>query len=269
LGFLILACVVVVAKAKIGRDAETVWLFGIGAMRTSNLTKAIVSKSRIIERVKALDLPSVKLLLDGKPALLRVTDREGRNLLHVACSVPSAKGVPAAAAARIVNFLLDRGLEIDTPVGRESCTALFFAVARARNRTLVRLLLKRGAKVTSAPGGGLYAAGWWEDLGILRLLIDAGAPIDTADDMTPFLACWCWKKFEAAKFLAASGADVNHQDAKGKTALHYGVEKEFEPARLKWLVKHGASADVQDHNGVSPRSRASRKRDKRFTAALA
>ena len=120
-----------------------------------------MSKSRIIERVKALDLPSLKVLLDAKPALLQVTDRDGRNLLHIACSVPSAKGVPEADAARVVNFLLDRGLAIDTPVGRDSCTALFFAVARARSRTLVKLLLKRGAKVTSAPGGGLYAAGWW------------------------------------------------------------------------------------------------------------
>lgn len=228
-----------------------------------------MSKSRIIERVKALDLPSLKVLLDAKPVLLHVTDREGRNLLHLACSVPPAKNGPAADATRVVDFLLDRGLAIDTPVGRDSCPALFFAVARARNRALVKLLLRRGAKVTAAPGGGLYAAGWWEDLGVLRLLIDAGAPIDTPNEMTPFLACWCWRKFEAAKFLAARGADVNHQDAKGKTALHYGVEKEFEPALLKWLVKHGASADIQDHDGVSPRSRASRKRDKRFISALA
>jgi hypothetical protein len=47
------------------------------------------------------------------------------------------------------------------------------------------------------------------------------------------------------------------------------VEKEFEPALLKWLVKHGASPDLQDHDGVSPKLKASRKRDKRFLAALA
>jgi len=227
-----------------------------------------MSKSRIIERVKALDLPSVKALLNAKRELLHVTDREGRNLLHIACTVPSANGVTAAAAARVVAFLLDQGLEIDTPVGRDSCTALFFAVARARSQSVVKLLIKRGAKVTSAPGGGLYAAGWWEDLHILKVLIDAGAPIDTADDMTPFLACWCWKKFDAAKLLAVRGANVNHQDAKGRTALHHGVEKEFEPALLRWLVKHGASADIHDHDGISPRLRASRKRDKRFIAAI-
>jgi ankyrin repeat protein len=88
--------------------------------------------------------------------------------------------------------------------------------------------------------------------------------------VTPFLACWCWKKFEAARFLALKGANVNYQDPKkGKTALHYGVEKEFDPALLCWLVQHGASPDIEDHEGVTARLRASRKRDKRFFASLA
>ena len=226
-----------------------------------------MSKSRVIECAKALDLPALEALLEAKPALLNVTDREGRNLLHLACSAPAAKQ-KVSAAAGVVDLLLDRGLEIDTPVGRDACTALFFAVARARSAPLVKLLIKRGAKVTSAPGGGLYAAGWWEDVDILRLLIGAGAPIDTIVGVTPFLACWCWQRFDAAKFLAKNGADVNHRDAKGKTALHHGVEKEFAPAQLKWLVKHGASPDIQDRDGVSPRLKATRKRDKRFIAAL-
>jgi ankyrin repeat protein len=115
----------------------------------------------------------------------------------------------------------------------------------------------------------LFAAGWWDDVAILRLLIRAGAPVDIVVGVTPFLACWCWKKFEAAKFLAENGADVNYQDAKGKTALHHGVEKEFEPSLLKWLLAHGASPDIPDRDGVSPKLKASRKRDKRFTAAFA
>ena len=226
-----------------------------------------MSKTRIIECTKTLDLASLKALLDAKRALLNVTDREGRNLLHLACSAPNARA-KAENAARVVNLLLDRGLAIDTPVGRDACTPLFFAVARARSPTLVKLLLARGAKVTSAPGGGLYAAGWWEDIDILKLLLRAGAPIDRDKGDTPFLACWCWKKFEAAKFLAERGANVNRQDAKGRTALHHGVEKEYEPALLRWLVKHGASPDIPDRDGVTARLKASRKRDKKYLAAL-
>ena len=99
-------------------------------------------------------------------------------------------------------------------------------------------------------------------------MIGAGARIGIVAGITPFLACWCWKKFDAAKFLALKGANVNYQDQKGKTALLYGVEKEFDPALLEWLVKHGASPDIPDQSGVSARFKASRKRDKKFLAAL-
>jgi ankyrin repeat protein len=167
----------------------------------------------------------------------------------------------------MVTFLLERGLDVESPLLTSDCcatvNALWFAVARGRNRTLVKLLIKRGATPN-----GLYAAGWWEDIEILDLLIRAGAPIDVAGGDTPFLACWYWRKFEAAKFFARKGADVNFQDSKGKKALHHGVEKEFDPALLKWLVRHGASPDIKDCEGVSARLKASRKRDKRFLEAL-
>ena len=242
-----------------GRDGRRLYFFFNQPM----------SKTRIIEAVKNLDLDSTKKLLAQKPSLLAVTDRERRNLLHLACSASCEKlKMPKAAATRIVNFLLDLGLDIESPVGRDACTPLFFAVARARNPALVKLLIKRGANATAAPGGGLFAAGWWEDIENLDLLIRAGSRIDVVVGITPFLACWCWKKFDAAKFLALRGADVNFQDQKGRTALHHGIEKEFGPALLKWLVQHGASPDIKDHAGVSARMKASRKRDKRFLAAL-
>jgi ankyrin repeat protein len=230
-----------------------------------------MSKTRIIESVKDLDLETTAKLLDAKPSLLTVRNRQGRNLLHLACSAPCAKlKVPETAAVRMVKFLLDRGLDIEEPglSGRDPCPPIFFAVAFGRNPAVVKFLITRGAKATAAPGGGLFAAGWWGDTEILDLLIRAGAPIDVVVGVTPFLACWCWRRFEAAKFLALKGADVNYQDQKGKTALHHGVEKEFDPALLKWLVAHGASPNIMDHDGVSPGLKASRKRAKRFLAAL-
>src|SRR5947209_8180796 len=231
-----------------------------------------MSKTRLIESVQNLDLESTRKLLDANPALLTATDRRGRNLLHLACSASCSKlKKPESASARLVNFLLDRGLDVESPMpDGDRCTALWFAVGRGRNLTLVKLLIKRGAKPSRAPGGGLYAAGWYEDLEILHLLIRAGAIVDVGvGGWTPFLACWNWKKFEAARFLARQGADVNYQDPKtGKTALHFGVEKEFDPALLKWLVQHGASPDIPSRAGVTARLIASRKRKQTWLAAL-
>jgi hypothetical protein len=232
-----------------------------------------MSKTAILEATKELDLAAVRALLADKPALLHVADRQGLNLLHLACAAAPAKlNVPESAAVRMADFLLAQGLQIDAPVAAGSgkgCTALWFSVGRGRNLTLARHLLKHGADVNKAPGGGLYAAGWYEDLDILDLLLRAGAEIDLVVGVTPFLACWYWKKFDAAKLLAKRGADVNYRDPKkGKTALHYGVEKEFDPALLGWLVKHGASPEIEDGTGVTARARASRKRDKRWLQAL-
>ena len=235
----------------------------------STATAPRASKTRLIEAVRALDLDSVRAQLDAKPLLIRLIDRQGRNLMHLACAASCEDlELPEAVSARVVNLLLDRGLEIDEPYGRDKCTALFEAVARGRNPTLVRLLIQRGAKVPAAPGGGLFAAAWWDDVENLELLLDHGATIDVVVGVTPFLASWGWRRFKAAKALALRGANVNYQDKKGRTALLIGVEREYDPALLRWLVEHGASPDIPDRDGVSARLRASRKRDKRFVAAF-
>ena len=228
-----------------------------------------MSKTVLIDALQHLNLDKTRQLLDAKPALLGVTDRQGRNLLHLASSAsPEKLGKTEATQVRLVTFLLEQGFAFDEQVGKDKCTALFFAVSRARNPSLIKMLLRRGADVNAAPGGGLFAASWYDDVNNLKLLVAAGARIDIVVGITPFLAAWLWKKFRSAKHLAQSGADVNFQDSKGKTALHHGVEKEYDPALLTWLVRHGASPDLKDRDGVSAALRASRKRDQRFFAAI-
>ena len=225
-----------------------------------------MSKTRIIQAARDLDLPEMKKILQAKPELLRVVNDQGRNLLHLACSADCEEmGKPESAAVRMVTFLLDQGLDIEEEggAGQDLCKPIWFAVCRGRNHSLVKYMIKRGAEPT-----GLYAAGWWEDIEILNTLIDAGADKEVVVGVTPFLACWGWKRFKAAKALALKGADVNVQDKRGRTALHIGVEKEFDPALLKWLVKRGASPDIPDREGITARVKASRKRNKKFLAAL-
>ncbi len=102
-----------------------------------------MSKTRIIEAVKNLDLDTTRKTLRAKPELLHVTDPRNRNLLHLACSASCQElKVPESASARMVNFLLDSGLDIESPLlvdDRDTVNALWFAVARGRNPTLVKL----------------------------------------------------------------------------------------------------------------------------------
>ncbi len=225
-----------------------------------------MSKTRLFAAVKTLDLKETKRILDAKPELLKVWNDQGRNLLHLACGADCKKlGKPESAAVRMVDYLLDRGLDIEEEggAGSDLCKPIWFATAKGRNLSVVRRLLARGAEPT-----GLYAAGWWEDIKIMNALIDAGADKEVVVGVTPFLACWDWTRFKAAKALALKGANVNAQDKRGRTALHIGIEKEFDPALLRWLVRHGASADIPDRDGITARSKASRKRNKKFFAAL-
>ena len=129
---------------------------------------------------------------------------------------------------------------------------------------LIDFLIEQGAKVSAAPGGGLFAAVWWDDAKNLERLIRAGAKVDVVVGITPFLGAWLWKKFASAKVLAAHGADVNFQDRKGRTALHHSIERNYDPSLVRWLLKHGGSPDVRDRDGITPRVRAERKRNQRY-----
>jgi ankyrin repeat protein len=226
------------------------------------------SKTGAIEAVKSLDVDAVAAILDADRSLLTAKGHGDRNLLHFACAVRTSSPRAKALQVRLAGLLLDRGLTIDEPYGRDRCTPLFEAVARARNIDLVKFLLQRGADVNTAPGGGLFAAAWWEDLDILDVLLDAGADLEVVVGVTPFLASFSWGRVAAGKHLAVRGADVNAHDPKGRTALHLLLEKEADPALLTWLVRHGASADIDDRAGVSARLKASRKRDRRYLAAI-
>jgi hypothetical protein len=68
----------------------------------------VMSKTRIIEAARKLDLESIKKLLDDNPSLLSVTDRMRRNLLHLACSAQCKElNVPKTPSVEVLQSPLE------------------------------------------------------------------------------------------------------------------------------------------------------------------
>lgn len=227
-----------------------------------------MSNAEILRVVGALDVTGARAILGRQPELARVVDDRGWTLLHVACAANARElGVSPGRSLAMVKLLLAHGLDPDAELVADGdrLNPVWFAVARGRNRAVVELLARLGARPT-----GLFAAAWCEDLAMIALLLRHGAELDEyVDDETPFLHAWKNRRFRAAAALLRAGADIDVQDGHKLTALHYALEHDYEPARVRWLIRQGASAELVDANGVSARVKAGRKHDGAYLAAVA
>jgi ankyrin repeat protein len=183
---------------------------------------------------KGADLNARSLL--GNTALILAARKEGNSrtvklLLDRGAEVNAtndfgATALMAAAAARDVNsvrLLLDRGADVNAipnmnPNGFAwggGRSALMWA-AFYGDEPLLKLLLERGAKVNhfTVAGGALAQAGWGGHVGVAKLLLDAGAPIDQRDFIANYTPLhWAASSEHSSpalvKLLLARGADAN------------------------------------------------------------
>ena len=56
------------------------------------------------------------------------------------------------------------------------------------------------------------------------------------------------KNFNYIKYFISKGANINHQDINGNTALMIAAGKGYEN-RLKFLIKNGANVNIQNNQG--------------------
>ncbi|HKW94710.1 MAG TPA: ankyrin repeat domain-containing protein [Methylomirabilota bacterium] len=223
-----------------------------------------MSKTRLAQSIKALDLPAVKGLLEADPRLREVRDERGRNALHLLCAQPST-GKTVSRSLKLAEYLLDAGFDVNHPAFVEGtafkATPLWFSLSRGRNIALARLLLKRG----SSPEYCLWTAAFSDDPEAIDLLVKSGASIDpVTEDETPFLGAIKWSRFTAAERLLHHGANVNFQDSKGTTALHLVLKKNSDRKHVLMLVRHGADPTIRDKRGVSPLDMVAKRRDKTY-----
>ena len=221
----------------------------------------MISKTRMLERVKGWRSKQVADGLADNPDLLSVRDPKGRNWLHVCCGVnPKARKLRPADGVKTARVLLDAGLDLDHEAFREGpwkATPLWYATSRGQNLHLARFLLGLGAD----PNHCLWSAGFRDDVAAIQLLAAHGAEIDpVAEGHTPFLAAVQWSRFRAARALLDLGANPDFRDAGGMTALHYMLKKGSDERHFRMLIGHGARGDIPNAQGATAAEILARKR---------
>ncbi len=226
----------------------------------------MVSRTRMIELVKAFDAEAVAAGLAASPGLMSWRDERERNWLHLACATPLARdGRDAQASIRTADALLGLGFGLDDHAFTEGAwraTPLWFAIARGENRPLTEHLLRLGAY----PGYCLWAASFLDDPGLVRLLVRHGA--DPNDPLLPGEPPLCaavgWSKFRAAQALLEAGADPDYVTPNGASALHAMLRKGSDKAHFAMFVAAGARGDIPDATGQTAIEILKRKRDPDF-----
>jgi ankyrin repeat protein len=158
-----------------------------------------------------------------------------------------------------VRLLLSRGADAGQSQGQPLFNAdPLFLAAYAGNADVLPDLLKAGASLTGEmrllgtsstdPISGAVRHGY---LDVARVLVDLGAPVDRTDlRITPLVKAVLGDQVEMARFLISRGADVNHVDTNGMTALLYAASIDFgSPAMIDMLLKAGARADMKTKQG--------------------
>jgi ankyrin repeat protein len=226
---------------------------------------AVISKTRLLPLVKDLKWKEVSRGLSENPALLSYRDERGRNWLHLACGVKVREhGLRVSDSIKMAEVLLNAGLDINQGAFQEpdfDATPLWYAIGHGQNIKLAEFLLARG----SVPHYCMWAAAYNNDAPAIRLLVANGAAINaSAEDATPFLFAIQWSRFVAAEELLKLGADVNVQNSKRMTALHYLLKKGSDKKYIKMLMRYGARGDLKDATGLTAAEIMSRKKDPEF-----
>jgi TonB family protein len=144
---------------------------------------------------------------------------------------------------------------------RDGNTPLHMAVM-FEHKELVRLLIHYGANVNENNNILLTPLHMTRNPGIVRELIDNGAEIDAVDykKNTPLHLACRFGDMETVVLLIHHGANVNFQNKRGLTPLHFAVDRYFtlnwcSPAKLEiasYLIENGAEVNIKDNKNNTP-----------------
>ena len=205
---------------------------------------AQLGATSFLDAARHWDVARVTEALRMHSELATATDARGRTALHLCAGATSARTrrSPSAAIAT-ARALLKAGADIDAvheiADDGEAFPArpLWHAIARGRNRALARFLLKQGAN----PDYCLWAVVWDDDVVMAKLLQAHGADLDLRfHGETPLLYATRLRRSRMVKWLLRHGADANLADHDGRTPLAFAIARRHTLAEVDDLLAHGA-----------------------------
>ena len=196
------------------------------------------------------DIPSVKKLLDGDPALVAVRDAKGLTPLHVAAS---------RGQHDVAQLLLDYGADVHGPTAEGEWTPIVYAAYRG-HLAAVRVLIENGAGVTESDGNPIHYSGQRKHKDICRLLVENGAiddliePRDT-DTLKLFRSAYSYDCDAVRGILSRRPELVDANDKNGRTPLHEACTQ-GDTKTVRTLLQFGADPTIQDTAKQTPADRA-------------
>lgn len=162
-----------------------------------------------------------------------------------------------ADQVHIVKWLLDQGMDIDE-LGADGRSALMSAADGKASLDMSTLLLDRGADPNTGGRGprALHLAVWRQTPGLVDLLLSRGADPNILDSSRSalMLAAMIGCQHDVEN-LISHGAQIEHQDDQGFTAMTYACRNGRLDAFLV-LQAAGARMDIQNIDKLTPRDLA-------------
>ncbi len=213
------------------------------------------SKGEWFDEAERRQLAIAQMLLDAG-ATVAATDQRGRTPLMLAAAAQTVltretvphDGVEFHDASEsdpfpYLKWLLDAGAD---PVARDN-----------RGNTALHHAFRRGFMSASSPK-------------VIELLIQSGAEVDaeTTRGQTPLLLAAANSDVEGISNLLRLGANPNHRDRQGRSALHCAVEAHWPEDALQVLLQAGSDPSIDDGRGQTPLDLARDQYDEQAVALL-
>jgi ankyrin repeat protein len=213
-----------------------------------------ISKTSFLEAVRNWEAKEVSEALRQRPEFASVTDSRGRTPLHVCANRALRSTSESASAVATAKALVKAGADVNAvqPIPDDGeifrATALWYALAWGRNRTLASYLLKCKAN----PNHCMFALVYADDLTSAKLVKRHGAKIDEVfDGETPLIYAARHRRDKFVEWLLKEGANPNFRDRRGLSALHHAVRRRLSDSTLRALQNAGADTRAVSNDGVS------------------